>query len=715
MIWFLSLFLGYTSLWKTGIIRVMSDNAPNDRMPVPLAGDIKQMTIPWLFDGIRTRSMTGTAFFEYIQDQTGQKVDKKVYFKNGDIVFAASSLSEDRLGDCLLRAGRLTQAQFDASTEIIKQTGKKQGAVLVELGFIKPQDLVNAVKDQVKHIILTLFPLRMGSYRFDEAPLPMADIIPLQMSTGSLILEGVTSLEWQAIRRALPAPTTIVRPATDPSTLFQDASLTDEQKTVFSFIDGKRSIEEICGLSGVGDFNALKAMHLLLALRMAEIGESKSEQEMEFAREAVRMAARVEAIREERKAEAPARPAEPELVATRELIEKAFDALPGQDHYQVLGVTVASTAAELKKAYFRLAKSYHPDRHFDATMADLKQKLEALFDRIHKAYTVLSDQARRVEYDLSAAQRQRTTTKAADQFVEKRAEGYQEDYKEKVARAADQFNNGMRDFKTGNYWGAVEAFSWATRLDPIKAPYFYYHGITLANIPRRKHEAEESLQKAIELDPTRIEYHLELSNLYLKSNLKTKAIDVLNNALKHHPRSPRINEAIAAAGEGKLSAVDMRETAQKPSGTRLKVGKEQGAEALAKFNDGMKEFKVNNFGVAVDSLAEAVRTDPTKAQYHYYYGLCLLRIARRRTEAEGPLKKALELDATKLEHHLELGNFYVKGGQTAKGLGVLNNALMRHPDSPKLKEAIKAAAGSAKDSGSGEKKGGVFSKLFKKD
>ncbi|NTW59765.1 MAG: DnaJ domain-containing protein [Nitrospirae bacterium] len=527
----------------------MSERSDNDRMPVALAGDIKPMTIPWLFQELRTESKTGTAFFEYIQDQTAEKVVKKVYFKNGDIVFASSSLVEDRLGDRLLSTGKLTQAQFDASEEMVKQTGKKQGAILVELGFVKPQDLVNVVKDQVKRIILTLFSLRMGNYRFDEAPLPMVDIIPLQMSTGNLILEGITSLEWQAIRRALPAPTTIVRPATDPSTLFQDASLTDEQKTIFSFIDGKRSIEEICGLTGVGDFNTLKTMHLLLALRMAEIGESKSESEMEFAREAVRMAARVEVLREERKAETPSRPVEPELIATREMIEKAFDALPGQDHYQALGVTAAATSAELKKAYFRLAKSYHPDRHFDTTMADLKNKLEALFDRIHKAYTILSDQMKRAEYDMAAMKKAHgPATKAADEFVKKRAAGYQEEDKEKVARAADQFNNGMREFKAGNYWGAVESFTWATRLDPLKAPYFYYHGICLANIPRRKHEAEESLQKAIKLDPTKVEYPIELSNVYLKSNFRTKAVDVLNNALKRHPDSPKLKDAIKAAG-----------------------------------------------------------------------------------------------------------------------------------------------------------------------
>jgi len=272
----------------------------------------------------------------------------------------------------------------------------------------------------------------------------------------------------------------------------------------------------------------------------------------------------------------------------------------------------------------------------------------------------------------------------------------------------------MREFKTGNYWGAVESFTWATRLDPIKAPYFYYQGLCLMNIPRRKHEAEESLQKAIEIDPTKIEFHIELSNLYIKNGLKSKALGVLNNALNHHPDSPRINDAIAAAGEGKLSAVAAGETARTSPGARQRVSKDKEAKALEQFNAGMKEFKLNNFGAAVDTLMNAARLDPTKAPYQYYLGLCLLRIAGRRDEAEEPLRKALELDPAKLEHHLELGNFYVKSGHMAKGLGILNNALMRYPDSPKLKDAIKAAGGSVAEDAADAQKRGVFSKLFKK-
>jgi len=698
----------------------MVDDACTDQMPVPLSGDIKHMTLPWLFQGIRVRSGTGTAVFDYIKDQTAEKVVKKVYFKNGDITFASSNLQEDWLGRYLVRAGKLTEQQCAASEELVTKTGKKQGAILVELGFLTPQALVNGLKLHVKQIILSLFPVRMGTYRFDEGPLPMADIIPLQMSTGNVILEGVTSLDWQAIRKALPAPTTVVRPATDPSCLFQDAHLTDEQRTVFSFIDGKRSIEEICSLSGVGDFNALKAIYPLLALRMAEIGKIKTDAEMEFAREAVREAVRpIREKQEETTPEELSRPTEPEVVATREMIQEAYAALAARDHYQVLGVTVTSTAQQIKHAYFRLAKSYHPDRHFDPAMTDMKSKLEALFDRIHKAYTTLSDQVRRAEYDTAAAnksaQPQPQRPAASNEFVEKRGEDYQEHYKEDAARAAEQFKNGVKEFKVGNYWGAVEAFSWAVRLDPIKAPYFYYNGLCLINIPRRRHEAEENFQKAIDLDPTRIEYHIELSNLYIRMGLKTKGIGVLNNALKHHPDSPRINDAIAAAGEGRISAVATGETGQQSAKTRQNVTRESAAQALEKFNSGMKEFRVNNFGAAVDGLSAAARLDPTKAQYHYHLGICLLNIPKRREDAETPLQKALELDPSKLEHYLDLGNFYVKSGHKAKGLGILNNALMRYPDSSKLRESIKAAGGAVTGAeAEEEKKTGMFGKLFKK-
>ncbi len=678
--------------------------AKNDRNGVPLSGDIGQMTVPWFFQSLRAGSKTGTAVFEYIQEQTAANVVKKVYFSKGDITFASSNLEADRLGDRLLQAGKLTRAQFDASTEIIKKTGKKQGAILVELGFIKPQELVGTVKEQVRNILESIFLVRNGTYRFAEGPLPLADIIPLQISTGNVILDCVNALPWESVRRSLPSPESVIRPATDPQTLFQDAQLNADQKAVLALIDGRRRIEEVCSLSGVGDFNALRTIHLLLALRMAELGELTAEQ-AEFARDAVQEAAE------------PGRRAEPAFVVTRENVLAAYGIIDTIGHYDALRITTTASPVEVKRAYFRMAKAYHPDRHFDPAMADIKDRLEALFHRIHQAYEVLSDPVKREEYDKTAPVRPapQAPVQPSSEYTEKHAEGYDEHYKEKAERAAQWFQKGLQEFKTGNYWGAADSLAWATRLDAIKAPYFFYYGLCLSFIPRRKHEAEENLQKAIEIDPSKVEFHIELSNLYLKAGLKVKALSVLKAAVEHLPVSDKLNEAIATAEEGQVYATlrrSARADGQEESGEERLSAKS--TMALGKYAEGMKEYKVGNFPLAAEAFAESARLEPSKAAYHFYLAMSLYRVQRRQSDAEPSFKKALELDPSRSEYHLALGNFYLRAGLKAKALGVLNNALLRFPDVPKIKEAVVAAGGSIGVTASDEeKKGSVFSKFFK--
>src|SRR5947208_16934581 len=64
-----------------------------------------------------------------------------------------------------------------------------------------------------------------------------------------------------------------------------------------------------------------------------------------------------------------------------------------RDYYEVLGVARDASEADIKKAYRKLARQYHPDRNPGDKTAETK------FKEIQEAYDVLKDKTKRAQYD----------------------------------------------------------------------------------------------------------------------------------------------------------------------------------------------------------------------------------------------------------------------------------------------------------------------------
>jgi len=65
-----------------------------------------------------------------------------------------------------------------------------------------------------------------------------------------------------------------------------------------------------------------------------------------------------------------------------------------KNYYRILGIESSATSEEIKSAYKRLARKYHPDLHPD------NPKVEKLFSEIKEAYDVLGNLDKRLKYNL---------------------------------------------------------------------------------------------------------------------------------------------------------------------------------------------------------------------------------------------------------------------------------------------------------------------------
>jgi curved DNA-binding protein CbpA len=508
---------------------------------IPLSGRLRDTKFPTLLRFLQRNKKTG------MLNVHRNDLDKSIYLKNGDIVFATSKYPDDRLGEMLLKTGKITLDQYETSVKLLKQTGKRQGTILVEQGFIIPKDLFQAVAHQVKEIILSLFTWIDGDYLFSEGDLPSEEVITLRMSTARLIYEGVHRIQdWTRLRRELPPLSLSLQITTDPLVLFQDLELDPSSRQLISLIDGNKTIEELFRQSALSAFETLKCLDFLIAIGMVEPRTPEEAVEPKIAEpvlssegDSSALSSESAAINLEKKVQVEVQEEKREdVVESREelfkekeeaeeygmqKIREAHAAMKNQDHYEVLGIPQDAPKDEIKKAYFRLAKAYHPDRHFHAGMEEVKSQLEGLFQRITEAYDTLLMERRRKEYDL---------TLVMSKYGGKQSQASEETSE---TRAVQQFQRGQEAIKRGDYREAVHSFEWAARLNPKQAKYYAALGKALSKVPRRTHDAEQNFLKAIELEPSNAENYLSLGLLYKEGKLAQRAIKQFEEALMWDP------------------------------------------------------------------------------------------------------------------------------------------------------------------------------------
>ena len=224
---------------------------------IPLKGSIKEASLPRVLIYLNRNRKTGTLIV------STHAFTKKIYIVKGDVIFASSSYEDDRLGEMLIKAGKISIEQYEESVKLLKTTNKRQGAILVELGYITAKDLFWGVQYQVKEIIYSLFPLDIAEYKFLEGEIPANEVITLKMSMDNIIYEGVKRVSnLNKMKNELPDMNSIPQLSTDPASLFQDIEFSARDKTMLPIIDGEKTIEELLESPSAGSEDLFSKVNL---------------------------------------------------------------------------------------------------------------------------------------------------------------------------------------------------------------------------------------------------------------------------------------------------------------------------------------------------------------------------------------------------------------------------------------------------------------------
>lgn len=185
---------------------------------------------------------------------------KSVYLSEGRLIFATSNDPDDRLGEMLLRKGRISYRALEDSVRALND-GKRQGTMLVENGAIQARDLMDGVRDQVQEIIYGLVGWDEGTYEYTEGKLPSREVILLHMSTPDLLIEGIRRVDrWSRIRAGAGPIHQRYAMSAASTAVIGAVSLQKAELDLVASLDGVLTVEEICRVSRLPDFLACRTV-----------------------------------------------------------------------------------------------------------------------------------------------------------------------------------------------------------------------------------------------------------------------------------------------------------------------------------------------------------------------------------------------------------------------------------------------------------------------
>jgi curved DNA-binding protein CbpA/CheY-like chemotaxis protein len=434
-----------------------------------MEGSLEDKPVATLFVELLRNKATGV--LAIIQDSTRRAIT----FQQGMVRFAQSNLKSETMGAAQIASGAIKQTSFDRAVALAKQQGITLHEALAAARVMTPDQLKVALKQQTADVAVGALGWGPGQYRFEQKPVEAVSSLPdMRQSPVALILEAAKRKGDFAAARAW------LEQHRDEQ-LTRSPELERDLFSVKAFWPGESVTPAATGGRTIGDV-------------MARIKEPEYPLFHSLCQSGLLVLAGGN-----RAAAAKAGPAAPapspdddkgkvftgqESAARRTLFTER-DRLADGTHYDILNVGPEASVDEIRKGYIVAAKKYHSDSFSGLELGSARRVAEELFARVNEANSVLNDKNKRAEYDV---------------YLDRKSKGLPTDVSA-ILRAEGVFQKGELFFKKGRWEEAEAHFREAIGLNHAEAEFHAYLGMAIFKRTGKATEAQQHLDKALELDP----------------------------------------------------------------------------------------------------------------------------------------------------------------------------------------------------------------------
>jgi hypothetical protein len=311
-----------------------------------------------------------------------EEEEKRVQFDKGSVVFTSSGTSDDRMSDLLVREGKINQEQLDECRAQVASSGRRMGEVLVDKGYLKPRELLPAVRQHLEDIFYSLFAWTSGSY--DALPAQALDErIRLSRHPAALIVEGVRrKYDQERIEACLGNMDTLVEvdKSARLTSIVSATELSAGELQAQRLFDGSHSLEEIAAECDVKALRVAQLAHALVCLGVAEVVDSGTDESAE------------------RKAPATHLVGETDLEIDRQRVLAKYKLVQSADYFQLLGVRLDASAFEIRRAYEAAQRHFAMESFPAPLQEELNDMICQIGELIEEAFLVLSNDSFRSSY-----------------------------------------------------------------------------------------------------------------------------------------------------------------------------------------------------------------------------------------------------------------------------------------------------------------------------